>query len=95
MYEFYNANLTAPAGWCLLICLIAAAGCHLMALHITMQIEQAEKTAQAKVKNADLQYVAIKERQLLVGWSSARRLFLQLSPLFLFAWLVGLGRPGA
>ncbi len=94
MYEFYNANLTAPAGWCLLICLIAATVCHLITLYFRLKIEQAEAAAQAKVRNVNLKYVAVDERELLALWTSARRLFLQFSPLFLFAWLVGLGRPG-
>ncbi|WP_027856548.1 hypothetical protein [Marinobacterium jannaschii] len=94
MYEFYYDNFTAPAGWFLLFCLIAASVCHMMVLYFGMKIEQAVKAAQSKVQNVQLTHVAVNERELLAIWTLARRLFLQVSPLFLFAWLVGLGRPG-
>ncbi len=93
MYEFHYVNLTAPAGWLLLLSLLAVTLCHLIVLYLTLKIDRAVHTAREEVHDAVVSQIAIRERELLEIWRSARRLCIWIIPFFFAAWVVGLGRP--
>lgn len=93
MYEFYYANFSAPAGWLLLISLLATLVCHIMVLYLGMKIDNAVKVARAEVHDVIASHIAMKEREQLEIWRSGRKICAFIIPLLLAAWLVGLGRP--
>ncbi len=93
MYEFYYANFSAPAGWLLLMSLLAMLVCHTMVLYLETKIDNAVKTARAEVHDVITSHIAIKEREQLEIWRSGRKICTFIIPLLLAAWLVGLGRP--